>query len=91
LHGLGLHPWNESKARNDYYNEINYLDMLPFIHYFLIAIVSIAISEQQETSSTPNDPASPTETTLIDFSNSRQQFVADRERQCDGRHLEELL
>jgi NADH dehydrogenase [ubiquinone] 1 alpha subcomplex assembly factor 1 len=42
--------------------------MLPFIHYFLIAIVSIAISEQQETSSTPNDPASPTETILIDFS-----------------------
>lgn len=44
--------------------------MVSFIHYFLIAIISVAIFEQQEKPFIPNKPASPTETVLIDFSNT---------------------
>ncbi len=42
--------------------------MLHILNYLIVASIFVAVLKQHETANTPNDPTSPTETTLIDFS-----------------------
>lgn len=55
---------------SDFYTNKHLNTVIHILPHFLIAIIFVAVVRQEPAVVIPNDPASPTEVTLIDFSNT---------------------